>query len=235
MLRAFLGFIMALWAWEGVKPTPMSLNDDVLIHVSADAPAVLRFDGQAGQGVRIVAQAIDAQALDTTLRLIAPDGRQIAYHDDVFFNGELVRDASVAIVLPQNGAYTLIVDSFDGLQVGDVRVSVTSYDAFARQETGASVRATLPKGETLRLEQHLMGDVTLTVRGGGMLDPILRVLDAEGQWLAEADDQQGAPDLHTLDVVMRLEALPSGVYTLLITDFLGRGGAIELTIDQDNP
>lgn len=236
ILRAFWGFILALLAREGVNPTIISLdNGVVLVQVSADAPSVLRFEGQSGQGVRIVAQALEVEAVDTTLRLIAPDGKQIAYHDDVLINGVLTRDASVAIVLPQDGVYTVVVDSFDGLQAGAVRVSVVSYDAFGLQETSEGVRATLPKGETLYLTRQLGGNITVTVRGGGVLDPFLRLLDAEGRQLAQADDQEGSLDLYTLDAVMTLEALPFGVYTLSITDFLGRGGVVEVMIEQDNP
>lgn len=79
------------------------------------------FDGQAGRKITIAAESYES---DTYLRLLDPQGRQIAWADDNgwFFNPRLV------VTLPATGRYTVMVGGANADQSGTYWLSLTEGD-----------------------------------------------------------------------------------------------------------
>lgn len=246
-----LGFVLvlSLGVWTSAQEMPMlQPGTPITLTLTADAPALLQFEGQAGAVVSLSAAAVegDEAALDTTLAVIAPDGAQIAYDDDthrISDTGETLieRDAQLpALRLPLDGVYTVRVDSFNGVSEGAVRVSLRVVaDPFAQQieTTGDTTRIalTLPAQAVYqrRLSLEAGAQVTITARDtAGTLDPLLRLRDAQGDIVAQNDDHAtGDPSLNVLDAQITAWTVPAGGdYTLEVLDFVGAAGTLHLTI-----
>ena len=76
------------------------------------------FDGAAGQVVNVTATS---DAFDTVVRLLSPDGEELAVDDD----GGPGSNSSLAVVLPRAGRYRVRVTAFDR-ETGSYAVAVST-------------------------------------------------------------------------------------------------------------
>lgn len=80
---------------------------------------VYSFEGEAGDVIDITVEA--PAALDTTLTVLAPDGAQVAYNDDLIERNPGVQGLQLA----EAGTYTIVVQPFVSGRYGDLRLSLT--------------------------------------------------------------------------------------------------------------
>jgi len=146
--------------------------------------------------------------------------------------------------LPEAGTYYIRIDSFNGVSEGEVEVTISIADKFIP----ATIEEDTTTQITLRLPPSKVFDYSLSVEAGdllmirahdlsGMIDPVLLLLDEDGNILAQNDDH-GTDDLtlDTFDAQISDFAIESdGVLTVQVYDFLGREGSVELTIIQETP
>lgn len=193
---------------------------------------------QAAAGERITLSAVDASgvdALDVALRLIAPDGAELAYNNDQAL-ADLYSPFDAQIVdqtLPIDGIYTILVES-----VGGGGVYFLGLNRTERLDPGAGeVRAALD--EALPTDRWLFdapagATYTITMRAlSGDLDPALRLIAPDGSVLAENDD---ADDTTLgLDAQIGGVTLPAaGTYLLEAARFTGTGD-YALTVESAAP
>ena len=207
------------------------------------APTLLRFAGERGQTVIITARDVsDGDAVDVVLEVLMPDGHRLRFNDD-HMGGDAAlaqTDSRIKARLPQTGDYEVRVNSYGGIFEGEVEVLLRIVDLFAveiiRDEDAITVfTLTLPRHIAYQREVMLdAGDVvTITARDvSGTLDPLLRLLDADGEIIAHNDDHDtAATALDVFDAqITTFTVDTSGTVVLEVLDFLGRSGQIELTI-----
>jgi len=204
------------------------------VAVGADAPTSLTFAGVTGETVLISTRADASDELDTVLRLIAPSGFQIAYNDDTLLADGTERNAQLLVTLPEDGEYTLLVDSFNGVSEGITQVTLEKLNPFGDDVLRIVLLSNrvYASAMVVKVEGGEVARFVIRVRDlNGGLDPTLRVYDADGSLIARADDQNSQTTLNSLDVFLVLEELSAGTYTLEITDFLGRAGELELIVE----
>lgn len=223
--------------------------------LTADAPAQMTYSAQANEAVSIGVRG--GGTIDTTLSVFAPDGERIAFNDDLqipdgsgdgcYEWGDTCYSANESLlpylVFPVAGDYTIVIDSFNGVQEGEVTVSIEGWrDGFfvLIEDTPQRTVVNFP------LRPHdPIGTYTFSVQAGerltisardvdGGLDPRLMLLDPAGTVIAANDDHAGEDSaLDTLDAQIAAFVIPAdGDYTVLVSDFLGHDGVIELTIQR---
>lgn len=211
------------------------------IDLRANQPLYLLYTGEAGQTVNITTRSLEAGAVDTVLE-VRLGNRRLAYSDNhPAPRGNLaVSDAAVyALRLLQAGEYTIRLDSYGSIDVGQVEVLLEVVDPFAAEvetsDEGVTVTATLLPRQpyTYALTAQAGERLTITARDlSHRLDLILRVRDSEGNVLLMNDDH-GSSDL-TLDAfdarIGAFAAPAAGDYSIVVTDALGRGGRFQLTL-----
>jgi hypothetical protein len=224
-----------------------------IVDISAVAPALLTYDSAGDELIDIRTRALNTpaqdSALDTTLAVIAPDGQLLAYNDDTLLppiepNTEgpdaaprLQRDAELtALYLPQAGAYTLRVDSFNGVSAGQAEVTLTQAtlsETISTDDTAETRRVYLLAGRSHREALELAADSRVTISAqdaSGTLDPLLRLIAPDGRVIASNDDHNSDDlTLNVFDAQIRA-VLPgtAGRYTVEIRDFTGAAGVILL-------
>lgn len=233
--------------------TVLVANDPTTVTITADAPAILQFEAQAGDVVSLNTQALpdatdDENTLDTTIALIAPDDTQLAYNDDTHLadaTGTMAieRNAQLqAVVLPQDGQYRVRVDSFNGVSEGDVDVTLTFDDPFAAQiieETDDTVIITLmlPASAIYSYPIALEAQTRMTITArdtSGTLDPIIQVRDSAGNIVVQNDDHTTPlVSLNVLDAQVTNWPVPEAdEYIIEVVDFAGQAGTLQLTIEM---
>lgn len=237
---------------ESSPPQPvLAAGEPRLVQLTDTQPAVaLTYTSPGGETVAVQAIAVVDSAdiesdapPDTVLRVIAPDGSQIAYadHNGADAAGDrLTTDAAIAgLSLPQAGDYIIWVSTYGEVGRGEVRVMLQTGDPFAATttETGDSIviNGRLPRGEvfTHTLDLTAGTQITLTVRDvGGTLDPRLRLLNDANRLIAHNDDH-GTPDLtlNIFDARIVTTVETGGTYTVEVSDFLGNAGRFALHIE----
>lgn len=229
----------------GLGVDDLPYDEPFTVTLDGESPALLIFTGNAGQTVTITAnRADDDNPLNDPVLVVVRNGFVLAYnHRHGTDSPELApEDAQIRdFLLPADGDYTLYVNTYGGIYAGDVTVTLTRFDAFFTtvEETDQRVTITgiLPPGRAYEGYTFYVqaGEViTLTARDAGRtLDPVLTLLDADGQVITWNDDHAGH-DL-TLDAfdaqIWRFEVPADDVYTVRLSDFLGQSGAFMLTID----
>jgi hypothetical protein len=104
---------------EIIEPAPFNPDEEAASLTKENPALVLSFDGAAGETVDISVTA-DGN-LDTTLTVLDPDGMQLAYNDDADgFNPGLV-----ALALPTDGTYVMVVKAFVTGNYGELRVALS--------------------------------------------------------------------------------------------------------------
>ncbi|MBI5671230.1 MAG: pre-peptidase C-terminal domain-containing protein [Chloroflexi bacterium] len=183
----------------------------------------------AAAGQRVTISAVDngGGMLDPALRLIAPDGSEVAYNDDLdAADLPNATDAQLAdIALPADGVYTVRVELRNGS--GSYSLGVSREQLFELSADGVtrltgSIRAALPV-ERWTFQGKVGQTLTFTMQAaGGNLDAVLRLLDANNTVIAENDDAADAALGKDAQLVqVRLPA--DGVYTLEARRFEGEG------------
>lgn len=185
----------------------------------------------------VTAHSLSAEPVDVTLEILLGTQR-IAFNDD--YAGEssdlLPLDSAIhALPLMQPGGYTIRVHSFSGAQDGDIAITI---------HTQPLVRACILPEQIVTLSANRAFTCTLALNAGDRLsvtaeaasdrlDPLLAVLDAEGQQVAINDDHAGGdPALNPLDAQIGDWHVPvDGNYQLVLRDFAGQGGVITLKLD----
>lgn len=186
----------------------------------------------AGEQVTLTAVDLSRNAendlrLDMGLRLIAPDGSEVAANDDDL-SGALygIYDAQIAdVVLAQSGIYTIQVEQVQG--TGTYTLGISGSQWFDLHEQGVT-----------RIEGHISdiypterwmfrgtaGDsLTFTMLAtSGDLDPLLELLDPVGQRMAFNDDTND-PDLGVNAQIAGVLLPEDGVYVLEASRYEGTG------------
>jgi len=240
-LLLLFGLIVPLHAQEN-PPDVLQLDTPMQVSVTADAPAMLRYENRTpGTVLNIETHAL-SDDFDAVVWLVDADMHLLAYNDDARVAGEVERNAALShVTLAESGLYTIFVDSFNGVSAGEVEVIIHASDVFAAQvtenDTTTIITANLPADKVFRypLTLEAGAKLTLTARDtSGTLDPYLRIMDNSGMILA-ANDDHSSPDL-TLNIfdarIAAWEAPETGTYTVEVVDFLGRAGEIEVRIEQ---
>lgn len=147
----------------------------------------------------------EGQAIDPMLSVYDAQGNQLAFNDDA--NGTL--NSALRYVPQQNGVVYVEARAFSSEATGAYRLGVSSEEVPADNAAGdASTRARAAAGRTTNGNIEYEGDVDwyrfaartgnryqVTLSGvgeGGLGDPILRVLDRDGNELAVNDDAEGS-------------------------------------------
>jgi hypothetical protein len=197
--------------------------------VSDDAPQqAWTYSGTAGE--RLTISAVDASGadqIDPALRLIAPDGAELAYNNDqeladLFspFDAQIVD-----VALPIDGTYTILVENGGGNGVYLLGVNRTEPFDLAAGTVEASLGEALPTDRWL-FEASAGSVYTFTMSAtSGDLDPLLRVYAPDGTLLAENDDAEDAT-LGTDAQIVGLALPADGVYRLEASRFAGTGDYI---------
>lgn len=183
----------------------------------------------AGQTVTISAvDASETGILDVSLKLIAPDGSEEASNDD--HSGiDLTTPVDAQLsnhVLATSGNYVVRVELVNGS--GTYRLGVVQELPFTLNTEEATylqgnLEGSLPK--QLWTFEGTAGQVfTITIQTtSGELDPVLRLLDARGDVVAENDDAADSALGKNAQIVM-VTIPANGTYTLEASRFSGAGG-----------
>ncbi|HEX2906895.1 MAG TPA: pre-peptidase C-terminal domain-containing protein, partial [Phototrophicaceae bacterium] len=185
-------------------------------------------DGRAGQWLTISAVDDNGGLLDVALRLIGPDGQEVAFNDDQAGTDlPNATDAQLAdYLLAQDGVYTVRVEQVNGsgsYRLGISQEQVFDLSAAAVTRLSGTLQAVLPV-ERWTFTGQAGQVLTFTMQAsGGTLDSVLRLLDADGNVLTENDD--AADTALGKDAQLVQVALPAdGTYTLEARRFDGDGG-----------
>ncbi len=192
-------------------------------------------DGVTGQLVTI--SAVDATgtgALDVSLELIAPDGSVEAQNDDQEGVDLAVPvDAQIPNhVLAATGNYTVRVKAVDGsgpYNLGIVQDLSFSLNSDGSTEIDGKIEDALPKQRwTFEGTAGQVFTITMGVTSG-TLDPLVRLLDADGNVLAENDDADD-PELGKNAQIVQVTLPADGLYTLEAARFEGEGDYVLLIV-----
>ncbi|MEB3357067.1 MAG: hypothetical protein VKK04_10090 [Synechococcales bacterium] len=81
------------------------------------------FEGQVGDYITIRLESTD---FDTYLILVGPDGTVVDRNDNLTTD---TRNSGLALILPENGTYLAIANSYDGTGRGQYTLTVTAGDS----------------------------------------------------------------------------------------------------------
>jgi hypothetical protein len=167
-----------------------------------------RFSVEQGQRYNFTLEGVvgdDGNAVDPMLSIYDAEGAQLAFNDDA--GGTL--NSALQYAPQRSGEVFVEARAFNGEATGAYRLAVTSA-AIPPDDAGndASTRARIRSGQSATGNIEYEGDVDwyrLSARSGqtyrialagagegGLGDPLLRVIDAEGNELAANDDSEGS-------------------------------------------
>jgi DNA-binding beta-propeller fold protein YncE len=187
-----------------------------------------RYAGTAGEQITISAVDLTrTDALDMSLRLIGPDGGELAVNDDQLGLDLYGRfDAQIADqVLRAEGTYTIVVEWVRGAGTYTLGVSANrrfelSADSAAHLE--GALQDVFPVQRWV-FEGRSGQVVTFTMFAeSGDLDPALEVIQPGGTTLAYNDDADD-PELGINPQLFRVELPDDGIYVLEASRFEGSG------------
>ncbi len=244
-----IGCLALLWLLSVASHAQEFIEPDIIqtITLKPDGPTRFFYEGRAGEIVTITTEA-DA-ALDTILDLRDPNGARVAYSDDTLTIGEAGSmavspfAAIAAAVLPEDGVYTLYVNSFNGVSTGEARILLTRAETSPamieagddQQKQLIHIRAGRP--HRWQWAARTGDSFQITARDASQtLDPILKLEGPDGGIIAFNDDHNSADtSLNTLDARLQYTFSADTTITLIIGDFLGREGEIEVIIERIRP
>ncbi|MCA9912951.1 MAG: PPC domain-containing protein, partial [Anaerolineae bacterium] len=202
----------------------------------ADSRQVWYYKSPGNERVTITAIAAeDAFDLDVALRVVAPNGAELTFvadDEEGFLFNPL--DAQLReLLLQQPGNYAIIVERQDG--TGEYRLGVSAPQtlelAAGTTTRNGAIRESLP---AQRYTFSASGGQTLTITlsaNSGTLDPLLRLLDANGNVLVENDDAE-ENDLGTDAQIYQFSIPFSSTYTIEAGRFDGEGEyTLEITVN----
>ena len=195
-------------------------------------PQEWTYSGAAGE--RLTLSAVDqtrtdaySPGLDMALRLIAPDGSEVAYNDDQQ-GADLfgVYDAQIAnVTLPQTGTYAVRVEWRQGQ--GTYTLGASADQPVAAGADGVT-RLAGRLQDVFPAERWTLagrsGDVlTLTmIAESGTLDPALAIYKPDGSLLAFNDDAEDL-QLETGAQLAQVRLPADGLYTIAASRYEGAG------------
>ena len=97
-------------------------DEDPILPVDGSHYDLYAFQGKAGQAISITLESTD---FDTYLFLLDEEDRQLGENDDI---SEDNKNSSLTIVLPEDGTYRILVNSYDPNSRGRYKVSVKAID-----------------------------------------------------------------------------------------------------------
>ncbi|MBX3428033.1 MAG: PPC domain-containing protein [Hyphomonadaceae bacterium] len=167
-----------------------------------------RLEVQTGHRYNLALAGLEndqGETLDPMLGVYDAEGNQLAFNDDA--NGTL--NSALRYVPQQSGVVYVEARAFSSEATGPYRLGVSSEEVPPDDAAGdASTRARASAGRTTNGNIEYEGDfdwyrfsartgnryhITLNGAGeGGLGDPVLRVLDRDGNVLAENDDSNGS-------------------------------------------
>ncbi len=220
--------------------TVIEIAESITVLLAAESPTTLTYTTGLPQYVTITTRSLgEPDAIDTVIRVLDPDGRQLAYADNGVDRNAVIEN----LWLPAAGDYTMLIDSFNGVSAGEVQVTLTLSDPFNAEietdDTTITINATLPRSGRFVYPLAVVTDDTLSITARDTsltLDPVLWLLNADGAVLFMNDDHL-QPSL-TLDVfdaeIVDYRAEADGMIQVIVTDFLGHAGTFELVIRREN-
>lgn len=226
----------------GVVPQGTSVDtilSDVPVQTQLDAEnsqRIWNYQGTAGETITL--SAVDLArivpgdlGLDMAIRVLAPDGREVAYNDDqpgVDLFG--VYDAHISnLVLPADGAYQIAVEWVQGSGTATLGLNSTQshpLDADGTTEIGGEWRVRLQdaipyQGYAITARAGQTFTITMTADSGD-LDPALELFNPDGSTLVYNDDALNL-ELGTTAQIVNLTIPADGVYVLEASRFAGSG------------
>ncbi len=226
-----------------VSDQPITANTPLIVELTGQGPMDVLYTASGAETIHITARSVAANTVDTTVEVLGPDGRSLAYNDD---RDPSIRDSRLGaydsaiqeLALPGAGTYIIRVGSYNNTGIGAVEVLVeratvtTTRPAIVDSEI---VAGSLIPGGTFAYsftanEREL---ITIAVRDvSGTLDPRLLLMDSRFSTLAENDDHAtDDPALDQYDSKIENFITPAaGTYNLLVSDFEGAEGAFQLVI-----
>lgn len=245
MLLIF-GLLLALLAAlpaAAQTETPITLGETVTGTLTLQSPsAAYRFEGRADDVLTITLESDD---FDAFLTLLGPDGTELSSDDD----GAGGQNARItAFVLPADGFYTILVDSYNRISTGSYRLALAGVSASPSPAPTATLMPTAtPPAEAQRIQagDSLSGALTRQMPAAAFVfsgsagevftitltsddfDAFLTLQDAAGNVLATDDDRAG-----NFNARIEAFALPAdGDYTILASSYNGAGvGDFTLTL-----
>lgn len=178
------------------------------------------FTAQAGDTITVTMTALDSD-LDPFLILLGPDGEEIARNDDY---SEFTRDAQLAsITLNASGDYIIVATRFqfeNGGTSGSYQLSLEAVQAGSTESAPTLVTETI-SDETFAwiytYDAEAGEYVSLELRNtSGDLDPLLLVLDPEGQEIARNDDADASTRTARIE---NLQLVQAGEYMIIASRF----------------
>lgn len=209
--------------------TELMVNSPVQGRLDGSTPQqVWIFTAQGGETLTF--SAVDLSrvgAIDLSMRLIAPDGTEVAANDNHELGGLFSPlDAQLAnITLDTAGTYTVLVQAIGGAGVYGLGVSALqpfTLDADGTAQLEGALTDPLPT-ERWTFEAQAGQVVTITQRAGrGSLDTLLRLRDVQGEIIAENDDAAD-PALGRDAQIVNVPLPADGLYTIEASRFDGEG------------
>ncbi len=241
VLGLFIGAVILAQSGDEETHT-IRLDTPLVAYLDGEQPILLTYIAENVETVTITARSLEESGLvDTVVELLDAEGQRLAYGDDWAESSDTRIEN---LTLPGAGAYTLCVDSFNGVSSGDVEITVRASNAFGEVVTSDGedeiVTATLPaNGRFVYSFEAEMGEaVTITVRDtSGTLDPLVRLISDDGALLVENDDHDTDDlSLDSFDARIAAFTIPeTGTYHVEVVDFTGAAGRFELTITREIP
>ena len=241
LITLLLANVLSLAAQE---ETRYSIPDEAQVTVSVDSPTLLILNNETpGAVVTITAEAVDNTQIDPVLWITDSASRLLAYNHNTLTDDGLV-DVSARIVnliLPTVGLYSIYVDSFNGVQTGDITVTIRESNLFdvhiEARDKMEIITFSLPEDSVFSYAVTVSSGDILTITafdGNGQLDPYLRIVDSSGNIVASNDDHNSHDlTLNTFAARIAEWHIPADdTYVIEVLDFLGRAGAMALEIRE---
>lgn len=220
---------------------PKALLSSEPLRLQLNGPFELTYSTDAPETVSIYIHSLPENSvpLDTTLEVVAPDGSQVGYNDDLTADS---RDAGLEnIRLSEAGEYIIRVNTFDLLQGGGVEVQLT---ASGRIETNGNNQLLLDAGG--RLTGNGPANFTFSGSAGQVvnitvqaidprapdMDLTLKLFAPDGGQIASDDDSGAANGLGETDPALISFELPdTGDYRLEVSAWFDTPGDIAVRVE----
>lgn len=248
-----LAAVLLAGTLDAQEVIPITIGETDTATLSGDGFTIYTLTAEGGEVITITVRSLHELGADepeyvrdTVVDVLNPRGKRITYNNDHRTDHAdlLPSDSVIArLLLDEPGDYQIRVNTYGGISTTEFEITVSAadlYDAIIRVDDGSTtITAALPRYGIYRYDfEASAGDIlTLTARDlTHTLDPIIRLLDSEGNTIAMNDDH-GTDDLglDVLDSRISAFVIPAdGVYSVTVSDFLGRVGRFELRIAHDS-